>query len=205
MQVISSEKSYFTKPCESYIFVGHLPSEVKASVRAIQEKLSEKFGSESFWFPEANALHITITHIISPDGNYSEPVADIYKRVGKEATLAFERSISGVKAPMITFDAVRLFNNAIIIQGHDDGTIQQIRNKFKEYFSLPDGTRTPPAIIHSTIARYTAPLNLEMVQDFAQKELAIDATFRLEGIDLASEEKIFMQKFSTLKHYTLES
>ena len=205
MQVISSKEDYFIKPCESYIYVAQLPVEVKDSIQAIQEKLSEKFGGKSFWFPKANELHITIAHIISGDGGYSEPVKSIYERVGQQGNVAFERSIAAIKSPVITFDTVSVFNNAIIVQGHDDGTIQQIRENFTKHFPLPEGTHTPPTIIHSTIARYIAPLELEAIQDFGRQELFIHDTFRLKGIDLVSEEKIFLQKFNTLKHYVLES
>ena len=182
-----------------------LSDTIKEAVYSVQAKLAKAFGEDAFWFPRDEQLHVTLAHIISPDGTYGQSIPEIYRQIKDEASAAFAAAIAGQTAPAVCFNLVKSFPTAIILQGHDNGTIQSIRDIFITYLTLPDGTRKPPDIIHITLARFLKPLELAKVEKFIAEKCSLNISAELVEVQLVSERKIFLQDFITIENYILPS
>ena len=203
MNTTVTEPSIFSNDCLSYIYVAPLDTDTKNAIKEIQDTIAKKFGREYFWFPDFNTLHVTIAHIISPDSTYSQPPYEAYRAIADQADLSLKNAIQPYKSIKITFDTIQAFQSAIIVTGNDDGSMDSIRNSFVSNVLLPHETRRPPNIIHSTIARFLHPLDVQELQEFIKNELIINQKFLLQRIDLVSEKKIFLQDFTVIKSYDL--
>jgi 2'-5' RNA ligase len=203
MSLTSSNPTY-EAACDGFIAVAPLDPAVQQSIAGLQAKLAERFSAEAFWIPTGDQLHITVAHVLSPEVTYDEPAPEIFGRVGQQAMRALDIAVQDRPTDTVVFDTVEAFADAIIVRGHDSGELDAVRQTFVDNFDLPAGTRRPPTIIHSTIARYRKPLNLEEVQEFVSS-LAIDSSTDISEIHLVHERQIFMQASDILQTYNLRS
>lgn len=190
-----------SRDCESYILITLLGRQAHDTMVApVQTMLAEAFGQDAFWLPDGTQSHITFAHILSPDAEYATPPGEIFAQI-KDAAIASAQKTFGAAAPVtVTFDTVEAFPGAIILKGHDDGTIDRLRSEFISGFDLPEGSRKPPAIIHTTVARYKKPLNLEAVQTLVASK-PVSHSFTVSKVQLICERQMFMDKFEVLETF----
>ncbi len=200
----TTSKPSYDIACDGYIVVAPLGAETQQAIAALQARLVEKFSADALWLPDSDQLHITVAHVLSPEARYNEPSPDIFDRIGQSAMRALSLATSDQPAGTVIFDTIAAFPDAIIVRGHDDGELDAVRQKYVDNFTLPEGTRRPPSIIHSTIARYRQPLDLEEVQGFVSG-LAIASSSTISEIDLVHERKVFMQEHDILQTYNMRS
>lgn len=162
------------RPVDGYIVIAPLSKESKHAIYAIQDNLQARFPDNKFWFPREEQLHITFAHIITPNAEYPEDPKVIWGRIGAQARAALKSCIPDSLNIDVVFDSIETFPNSIILKGHDDGTYDKLRQDFVNNFELPDSSRRPPNIIHTTIARFYDEMDLGQVQEYVN---SLDLSF----------------------------
>jgi hypothetical protein len=191
------------QPVDAYIIIAPLSGDNRRRIVQVQNKLADRFGAENLWLPTADQLHITFAHITTPGVNYGEAGSAIFDRVGPDAIKALARIAPTPLGLTSRFDTIEAFAPAIIIKGHDDGSFDRLRQEFSTEFTPPEGTRTPPAIIHATIARFLVSLNLAEVQAFTAELMAAFKPFEVvtNQLELIHEQAVFTQHYEVLEHF----
>lgn len=69
---------------------------------------------------------------------------------------------------ILTFDELEVSQRVIIIKTRQSDELNKIRAALLACIQLPKGTKNPPNITHSTLARFTKPLDLEEVVEKAK-------------------------------------
>lgn len=119
--------------------------------------------------PDVTQQHLTLFEIVMTFRDYPEDREAIFERhragIGAElkAQLANQRPIA------VALDTLEASQSAIIVRGTDDGSFQRIRDAITAKHLLPEGTRTPPDIIHSSLARYIQEVGLVHVRSVIAK------------------------------------
>lgn len=187
---------------DGYIVVAPLSDETKRSITELQQHIAGALPEGSLWLPQDDQLHITFAHIVTTDATYGEPRDVIFGRVHDAAVAGLERIVARNHPITILFDTIEVYKGAIIIKAHDDGTYQRLRQDFVESFQLPDGSRMPPTIIHTTIARYLQPLVLDTVR--AAAAIKLDVTEVTNELQLIHEQKIFVQQHEVIDRFVFQ-
>jgi len=190
----------FEEPASGYIVIAPLSPENRAVIHGLQDQLAERFGSQNLWLPRDEQLHVTVAHVVSPDGTYDQDKDVLYNEVRHDAVRALQTLALQPLKIDLTFDQIKAFPPAIIIQGHDDGSMDALRQQFVEQFEPPQGTRRPPSIIHSTIARFRNELDFEEVQA-ATQGMRFSFTQQTTKLQLIHETKLFTQAYDVLQEF----
>lgn len=170
-------------------------------IAAFQERLAARFGG-GLWLAPPDTLHITLLDWIAPLVDYGTDKDELFK----EHFAAYDRALTELtvdqKPITVHFNTLKATPGAIILTGEDDGSFQRIREGFLGKVALLPGTKQPPTIIHSSLARYTIPQDLEPIVDFVGgAELSFDHTvthFRLVQEHVAPE-----LDYTVIKEYPL--
>lgn len=178
-----------------------LSSENQQKVLEIQQKISKEF-PELLWTPRGDQLHITIMDWIAPLVDYETDKSDFFKKIYKNYDSLLNHIISDRHVFEIKFDKIIALENAILIAGQDDGTINQIRKSFVDKANLDVRTKRPSEYVHSTIARYKKEERLEKINDYLGS-IRIDFSQKVDGFRLVKELKVPMIKFEVIKEYKL--
>ena len=89
-----------------------------------------------------------------------------------------------------------------IMIGQDDGSMQQIRQKFLDNVDLLPQTKRPPGIIHSSIVRFRKEQKLQPIIDFvAQEKLSLNLA--ISAFRLVRETSLPMLEYEVIKEYHL--
>jgi hypothetical protein len=184
---------------QGFIVVAFLSPENQQKVYELQMKIERRFPGLC-WFPLPDQMHVTVLHIITSGENYRADNEALFVGMQPEVSRALTRSIPEPLRVSVSFASVEAFEAAIIIKGVDDGTLDSIRRSFVSQFILPDLTRRPPEIIHSTIARFRKEHDIREVTRFVSEH---QVTFQqvITKLELTEELKIFMQKYKTLQTF----
>ena len=142
--------------------VAFLSENAQAQIANLLRELKQELG-DTIWTPPLKALHSTLCEIIQQIP-YEEDKDVIYKRHHAEYEAALQEVLACFGPIRIAFDRIEVSPNAIIIRGDDTGTFNQIRALLTEKLPFPPGTRRPPDIIHSSIARFLKEEDLDMVE-----------------------------------------
>jgi|GEM_PF-2048371 len=149
---------------DGYIVIAPLSQQSKDVIYVLQDAIQKQFPNNRFWFPRGDQLHITFAHIITPNVDYPESQRAMWERIRSQALAALEQCVPNPLAIDVTFDTIEAFPNAIGCIGRDDGTYEALRKNFVNRFALPDASRRPPNIIHTTIARFYDEMALDEIQ-----------------------------------------
>lgn len=193
-----TEVGDFDRRTEGYIIIASLPEEAKQQIYAVQDSLAAVVPPSSLWLPRGEQLHITFAHVVSPDSTYERDRSELFADVQPEVEHALQHAAQQVRGDTVTFDQIKVFSGAIILEGIDDGTIAAARSRFADDVTLPEGTRTPPNIIHTTIARFREQLPLNDVRA-ALNNINPNITFQVTGLQLIQEHAMYTQSHTVLK------
>lgn len=169
-------------------------------VHSLVDDIQTKFGDAVFCMPEPS-LHITLLDWIAPLVDYGgqdkqalfEQVRPVYDRVLSEAIAAH--------GPItVHFDEIRVAPTTIFVVGHDQGQFQHIREHFLRHVTLLAGTKLPPTIIHTSLARFTRAIDLVGVQDFMATK-SVDVTQKVTSFRLVHSSREPLLEFEILKRY----
>ena len=171
-------------------------------VLELQQQIINHF-AEPIWCAPKESLHITVLDWIAPLVDYGQDKTELLESVYQDYDRFMEESIARQPVININFDTISISRAAIYITGHDDGQFAQIRQAFLDKATLIEGTKMPPTIIHSTIARFTKEIELEPMADFI-KGLSVDFRQVVSSFRLVKEVLDPMLEFKTIKEYQLK-
>lgn len=189
------------KPVEGYIVNTGYEKKSTDKIQAIQEAFRQHFAND-LWFTPADALHITLLDWIAPLVSYAEPKDVLFKRIYNTYDTALKQALEPIPPIAVHFNSLIVTPDALIIQGVDKGEFQEIRNHFTDTIDLLPNTKQPPTIIHSTIARFRRPCNIETMQEVADVT-PVSFTEKVNSFRLIHEEKAPLLRYQVLKTYPL--
>lgn len=138
--------------------------QLQDQVSVLQDEILSNLGS-SVWVTPANGLHATLLEIIQTK-DYEEDTKDrLFKKHEQEYRTLPKRIITGFQQQTVLFDTIEASQNAIIIRASDSSFLNSLRKELNESVRLPNETKDPPDITHSTIARFSEEVDLSRVQE----------------------------------------
>lgn len=173
----------------------------KQSLSVIQENLYGAF-PDAVWIAPSESLHITLLDCIAPLVDYSDDKTALFNKHRDTYDKALQESLRGVPPIQLEFDTIIATPTAIIIKASTDDAFNDIRREFTNRVQLLEGTKQPPTITHSTIARYTKTIPLEAVDTFVKKQ-KIDCQVTVDKFRLVRETVIPQLDYELLKEYPL--
>lgn len=154
---------YINQPSVGYLFLALMPEEGRRQIAALLEILERELPGV-VWPMPPEALHITLVEIIQSRKQYSFDKDEMYKW-DKLAIESFSRQILlDYESFVVNFEVLEASKEAITVQGTDGGEFADIRRRFVDELPIPEETKAPPDIVHSSIARYLQAVDLELVQ-----------------------------------------
>lgn len=189
------------QPVTGYVVNTLLDIKNQQSIREIQDTLVRQLGS-SVWVSPADSLHITLLDWIAPLVEYSTDKDQLFTEIYPRYN-AILRDIFDKQPPFtLTFQEIRVSPSAIYIVSDNDGEFNHIRQQFLESVTLLDGTKQPPKIVHSTIARFTENIDVDIVQDVLDG-LSIDSSQSIAMFQLVKEVVSPMMNYEVIEEYNL--
>lgn len=200
---LSQPVDWINKPLVGYMVNTEFSDENAAILGQLIKEIQATFQDAVFCMPKT-ALHITLLDWIAPLVNYSGQDKDkLFDQIQLNYDKAMMEILASIRPIKIYLDELKVSPSTIFITGRDSGEFQKIREQFIEKVELLPETKLPPQIIHSSLARFTKPIDLGSVESFlANKTLNITQT--VTDFRLVRSVKEPMLKFEVLKHYELK-
>lgn len=200
---LSQPADWVNKSFDGYIVNTGFSDENTKVLSSLTQDIKAAFKDAVFCMPD-RSLHITLLDWVAPLVNYdSADKNELFAKIQPEYDKALSEVLSSVEPIVVTFDELRVSPSTIFIVGHDSGEFRKIRESFIAKVELLTGTKLPPQIIHSSLARFTKPVELSSVNSFvSQKELNI--TQIVADFRLVHSKKEPMLEFEIIKNYTLQ-
>ena len=127
---------------------------------AIQNQLVRLFG-DTIWLQQPPALHGTLMEIIC-DTDYGDQSRErLFKRWYTAHNQTAGEVLAGFAPFDVTFTELLVSQRAIIVKAADSLPFNEIRRALLAKTTLPGGTKQPPDITHSTLARFYKVIDLE--------------------------------------------
>jgi hypothetical protein len=189
------------KDVVGYMLNSPLYSENQLIIWDLQEKLKDTFG-DIIWNLPAKSLHITLMDWVAPLADYDQDKDALFREIFDKYDQTLRETIQAVHLIRVTFTEVHVSSGGIYITGTDQGQFDYIRNNFLEKIELLVGTKRPPTIIHTTIARFTSATDLKPIQEFIDGEL-IQFEQIIDEFVLVRETKIPMLEYEIIETYPL--
>lgn len=191
------------KPLTGYVVNTGFSDENTETLGKLIDEIQMTFGESVFCMPKPS-LHITLLDWIAPLVDYDGQDKDeLFSRIKPEYDKAMEEVLADTGPITVRFDELRVTPTTILIVGHDNGQIQNIRDQFLEKVELLPGTKPPPQIIHSSLARFTEPIDLNPVRSFIASQ-TLDITQQITSFRLVRTVKEPMLEYETFKRYKLQ-
>lgn len=193
---------WLNKKCIGYVVNTEFTDENKKTLVSLMDDIRAEFGEAVFCMPE-KSLHITLLDWIAPLVDYGGQNKDgLFDSIRPEFDKTLSEIISGIRPITVRFDQIRVSPSTIIITGSDNGEFRDIRDNFINSVELLPGTKLPPEIIHSSLARFTKAIDLNAVNSYiASKDIYI--TQQVTGFRLVRTTKEPLMEFEELKRYYL--
>lgn len=200
----------FTEPVDwvnksfiGYVMNTEFSDENARRLAELIQEIQTMFDGAVFCMPKAS-LHITLLDWIAPLVDYDGGDKDkLFTKIQRSYDRAISEVLSSVAPITVHFGVVKASPTTIYVVGHDHGEFQKIREQFLEKVELLPGTKPPPQIVHTSLARFIEPIELGKVNTLlASKKLDITQTvtsFRL--IHAIREPNL---EFEILKRYKLK-
>ena len=184
-----------------YVINSEFSEASKQKIQQLQNALVQRFG-DALLIPEPDTLHITLMDWLAPLVDYSKDKDELYEEIKGSYDSAVTADLEGVAPINVHFNAITAGPEAIFITGTDNGEYQNIRNGFLERVELLPNTKKPPQIIHATVARFSAEIDLAGVQDLVS-QLNVDFVQTIDTFRLLRTTDTRMQAKYILKLYQL--
>ncbi|HVI69655.1 MAG TPA: hypothetical protein VM581_04310 [Magnetospirillaceae bacterium] len=168
----------------------------------LMQAIQQTYNDGVFCTPK-KSLHITLMDWVAPLVDYDGHDKDaLFKKLRPEYDAAITEILALFSPITVRFDTLALSPTTIYIVGHDDGQFQAIREQFLAKVHLVPGTKLPPTIIHSSLARFTKPLKIADVEAFLAAK-SIELTQQIPAFRLLHQTKEPTLEFTTVKRYPL--
>lgn len=167
----------------------------------IIKDIKDTFGNVILDQP-AEALHVTLMDWIAPLVEYDRDRDVLFKEGFPQYDKTFSE-LTDKSAPFtVIFDTIKVSPAAIYIQGYDAGQFKSLRDAFMAETTLVSGTKQPPKIIHCTIARFGAEVEMGEIERHVET-ISIHLEQNVDGYRLVHETETPMLAFEVLKRYQL--
>lgn len=186
---------------DGYIIIAPLSDETRKKLSQIQEQIAERLDTSNLWLPSQEQLHITFAHIISPDDHcvYEDDRSVLFSKIGDDALRALGGIVPAQLNIPLTLEGIKASPQAIIAKWHDaNGVYNKLRQQFTERFHLPEPTKRPPDIVHTTIARFRKQLDFDGVQRAVAELQAPDVKENTTQLAVINEQKIYVQRHAVV-------
>lgn len=155
------------------------------------------------WLQPPESWHATLLDWIAPLVDYDGADKDkLFKKYGGRYEKVLQEILRDIPPFEINFNEIRIFEQAIIIVGHDQGYFNKIRKEFFQRVKLLEGTKASPKIVHSTLARFNVKPDPKVVEEFAASN-SIDFMQYVGSFRLVRESIPPMVEFEVLNEYPL--
>lgn len=157
---------------------------------------------ENVWLQPAKSRHVTLMDWLAPLVSYNQPADVLFEALFKQYDETLMRVTDETGPINVTFNKIRGSEKAIYIVGEDGGEFNEIRSEFLKNAELVTGTKLPPTIIHSTLARFADPVKeSEMSEFLSTQEIEISET--VTEFRLLRETVSPMVEYEVIKKYQL--
>lgn len=195
---------WLQKPFEGYVLNAVFSDDNSRIITTLTQEIEREYGKKVFVMPK-NSLHITLMDWVAPLVDYGEPdKEELFNSIRTEYDDALSKILSTMPPITVRFTEIKVYPTTIILQGHDDGQFQVIRNRFLDAVRLLPNTKKPPTIIHSSIARFKSAMPLETVETLIASK-RIDIVQEVDAFRLVHTSQEPMLQFEILKEYLLGS
>lgn len=184
-----------------YVLLALLSDEAKDQIVSLQQELDRELPG-ALWLMPRDALHVTLCEIIQPK-DYGEDKTQLFERNRQAFEDVSSRVLAGFGEIAVQFDTIEASSGAIIIRGQDDGSFNAIRKRLVAQLSLPEATKRPPDIVHSSIARYTKSVELGNVEQIVDAH-RIDLQEQVTAFKLVRCSVQPLLEYETLQTYRLK-
>lgn len=199
---IAEPADWVEKPSLGYAMNSEFSEATNAVLTRLMQEIKAAF-PDSIFCPPPDKLHITLLDWIAPLVDYDGRDKDaLYAELRPIYDRAITQAMASVGPITVHFDEINLSPNTIYIVGHDQGQFARIRQYFLDHVDLLPGTKLPPQIIHSSLARFTKPIDLVPVREFLASK-TIDITETVTGFRLIRTVREPILEFDLLKRYPL--
>lgn len=199
---LTETSQYKNRKVSGYMLNAGLNSENQQIIANINAEIKNKFGHIILEQP-GSALHITLMDWVAPLVQYEETWDALFERMFPVYDENLSELTSKIGAFTVVFDTIEVSPAAIFIQGHDNGEFDSIRNGFTDKIALLPGTKQPPKIIHCTIARFDAKVDIAPIEEFVNT-LSLNFMQPIESFRLVHETEMPMLSYEVLKSYPLD-
>lgn len=141
-----------------------LSPENQQRIADLQAELKSELPGVIWAMPDITQNHITLFEIVMTFRDYTEDRDAIFERYRADIDAELKTQLANQRPITVTIDTLEASPSAIIVRGTDDGSFQRIRDAISSKYLLPEATRTPPDIIHSSLARYIKEIDVEHVR-----------------------------------------
>lgn len=173
----------------------------KQIIADVQDALGKEFG-DSIWLTPIDSLHITLLDWIAPLVDYGEDKSKLFRDHFDQYDAALQTSLLDIKPIFLQFDTVKATPGAVIIAASDNTVLDSIRQHTIDQVTLLEGTKQPPKITHSTIARYNKSFPLEQIICFLE-DYSINFTYNVDHFRLIREDIAPQLQYEVLKEYPI--
>lgn len=185
-----------------YIVIASLSQATAAKIHKIQDELAAQLPEGSLWLPRNEQLHVTLLHVVT-DGiapkNANNPA--LFATVKDNAIRALDAAIPTELDIKLELEFIGSSPPALIVKWRDYGAYDEIRSKFLERFNLPEGTRQPPNIVHTTIARFRKEIDYKAVERAVASIKRPEITEHTTSFHLAMVTKALLQEHEVLETF----
>jgi len=183
-----------------YVLLAFLSDSAQEQITSLLDDLSAELPGV-LWIMPPQQLHITLCEIIQPK-EYSQDKELQFASWQEEYESTVAQVLATIPKLIVRFDTIEASPQAIILRASDSTQLNDIRAKLVASMQLPNETRTPPDITHTSIARYAEEVELEKVQEIvARHKIAIEE--KITEFELIRNEILPLQRYSVLRTYPL--
>lgn len=150
----------------AYSLVALLSKNAQLKITNLLEALDQDL-PRVIWPVPPEALHVTLCEIIGI-ADYGQDKEALYAMHHEKYEQLIKEILATTRPVMLDFNTLEASPRAIILTAEDDGTFGRLRESLAAKLPLPQKTQLPPAIIHSSIARYIKETDLEQVRRIVQ-------------------------------------
>lgn len=193
---------WINKPSEGYVMNTLFSEENASTIMKLVDTLNQRYGSSVFCMPK-ESLHITLLDLVAPLVDYGgKNKQALFKGIYGDYDAALSKILAHEQSFDVVFDTLHVAPTTIFISGHDNGQFERIRNKYLDTVELLPGTKRPPRIIHSSLARFTEEIDLAEVEEFIASQ-SILLQQPIKSFQLVHTFREPMLEFEALKTYSL--
>jgi hypothetical protein len=193
--------TWLGNPCLGYVVNAEFSPASQLTLAPLLNVIGEVFGETVHVMP-LESLHITLLDWIAPLVDYDGQDKDIlFTKIKTQYDAAMTTALTGQLPIQARFSKLLASPSTIYIQALDDGRFDAIRSNFVSHVDMLPGTKMPPNIIHTSLARFTGSLSMQTVQEKLD-EIAVDFTEAVSSFRLIRSTREPLSDYVVLKTYT---